>query len=71
MPLTLPAKRNRISIAIIAMLFTTLLLIQLPVWAEPLPTEEEEMHSLLEKVYPSSKLIRKLSELESKNSSFC
>ncbi|OMF36972.1 hypothetical protein BK133_07070 [Paenibacillus sp. FSL H8-0548] len=49
MPLTLPAKRNRISIAIIAMLFTTLLLIQLPVWAEPLPTEEEEMHSLLEK----------------------
>lgn len=49
MPLILPAKRNRISIAATAMFLIALLLIRLPVWAEPQSTEEEDMHSLLEK----------------------
>ncbi|WP_141505814.1 coiled-coil domain-containing protein [Paenibacillus luteus] len=47
--MTWTAKRNRISAAATAMLLIALLLIRLPVWAEPLPTDEEEMHSLLEK----------------------
>lgn len=49
MPLTLRAKRNRISIAATVMLLSALLLIRLPVWAEPLSTDEEDLHSLLEK----------------------
>ncbi|WP_053375482.1 coiled-coil domain-containing protein [Paenibacillus sp. FJAT-27812] len=49
MPLTLTAKRSRNSIAATVMLLIALLLIRLPVMAEPLPVDEEDMHSLLEK----------------------
>jgi hypothetical protein len=49
MPLTLPAKLNRISIAAAVMLLIAFLLIRLPVRAEPQTTDEEDMHSLLEK----------------------
>lgn len=49
MPLTLPAKRNRISVAATAMLVIALLFFRTPAWAEPLTEDEADMHSLLEK----------------------
>ncbi|CAM4509322.1 hypothetical protein FHS16_003033 [Paenibacillus endophyticus] len=49
MPLTLPAKRNRISIATTAMLLVTWLLFPFTAWAEPLSVDEADLHALLEK----------------------
>lgn len=49
MPLTLPARRNRFSIAATSMLLIFLFLFRLPAWAEPLPADEADMHALLEK----------------------
>ncbi|WP_424768274.1 coiled-coil domain-containing protein [Paenibacillus sp. sgz302251] len=44
-----PVKKNRLTLAAAAMLLLALLVLRLPVSAEPASTNEEDLHSLLEK----------------------
>ncbi|NIK75885.1 hypothetical protein FHS15_000985 [Paenibacillus castaneae] len=64
MPLILSANRNRISAAAIAVLLMATLLIRLPVWAEPQPAAEEDMHTLLEKSLSVVEIDKEISRIQ-------